>query len=225
MPLSSDQDPLASAGFNSPHIFDTDMDGLIHGTDMFFDSALAIDAPSRLYGDGVSGISPFQSPMPTKARSLQDGRRGLQTRPAPSLSSESSMQDSSSDSSDQRHRKTSSTSFQSAPSGSDTVMHDASEWNGLQSFSKKEVAHGLPNSDASNLDNFEFSNRAMENDFDFDSAASSPSPLLSVNSAQYTGPRGLTIPYEDSPKASTDLLPHATVHSMVCFVVLLAFRG
>ena len=214
----SDQVPHAGNGFISPHIFDTDIDGPMHDADMFFDSALPIDSPGQFFRDGASGISPFQSPVPVKTQALQNGRGGVQARPAPSLSSESSIQDSSSDSSEQHKRKSSSTSSQSAPSGSDTVMADASgpsQWNGSQSFFKKESTLAPAQFNTMNFDSFELSNKAMENDFDFDSAASSPSPLLSASNTQYTGPRCLAMPYEDSPRISASLLPHTTAPFLV----------
>ena len=217
--MDSGQVPPASNGFISPHILDTDMDATMHETDMFFDSALAMDSSSHFFENGGSALSPFQSPAPVKAQGMQNQRRGVQNRSTPSLSSESSTQDSSSDSSDQRKSKSSSTSSRSVPSGSDTVMADvseASQWSGSQPLFKKEPVLGFPQSDAPNFDSFEFSNRAMENDFDFDSAASSPSPLVSASNNQYTGPRCLTMPHGDSPKTSTSLLPNAAArHPMV----------
>ena len=58
---------------------------------------------------------------------------------------------------------------------------------------------------ASNLPietNFELSNRAMENDFDFDSAASSPSPYATTLASGHTAnntARDFAVPYRASP--------------------------
>lgn len=58
---------------------------------------------------------------------------------------------------------------------------------------------------ASNLPaetNFELSNRAMENDFDFDSAASSPSPYattLTLGPMTNNSARDFAVPYRASP--------------------------
>ena len=58
---------------------------------------------------------------------------------------------------------------------------------------------------ASNLPaetNFELSNRAMENDFDFDSAASSPSPYATTLTSGHfakNAARDFAVPYRTSP--------------------------
>ena len=71
-----------------------------------------------------------------------------------------------------------------------------------------EPAFGFPNSNIPGHISYEFSNRAMENDFDFDSAASSPSPNMNSNTPAYSGPRHIAIPYRASPQSSASLIPN-----------------
>lgn len=102
-----------------------------------------------------------------------------------------SSQDSSSDSSRRHKRKTSSNSSQSAVATADTTMTDGEVGSGWRPddlmVGGDDQSYGLNNtgfpslgglSDPLLMDtDYEISNRTMENHFDFDSAASSPSPF------------------------------------------------
>lgn len=108
-----------------------------------------------------------------------------------SVSPGTSSQVSSSDSSTRHKRKTSSNSSQSAVATADTIMtdeKDGSEWRpddlmvGGDDPSYALDNTGFPSlgglSDPLSMEtDYELSNKTMENHFDFDSAASSPSPF------------------------------------------------
>ncbi|KAI9877273.1 MAG: hypothetical protein M1830_004356 [Pleopsidium flavum] len=108
-----------------------------------------------------------------------------------SVSPETSSQDSSSESSRRHKRKTSSNSSRSVVAVADAIMtdeEDASLWKSPDLVvSGDDPSLSLDNagfpslgglSDPLSMEpDYEFSNKAMENHFDFDSAASSPSPF------------------------------------------------
>jgi hypothetical protein len=133
----------------------------------------------------------------------------------PVLSSESppsSSQDSASETSRGRKRKSSSNSSRSALRGQDVTMADDLDMAGwkdddMMTGQDGPAFAGFPvltnSSNPLELDpDFANSNKAMENDFDFDSAASSPSPLgLGGRSVASTmQPRNLNMPYRSSPR-------------------------
>ena len=123
-----------------------------------------------------------------------------------SQSPESSLPDSSSSDSSQNHHKRdhSSDSSQYGALGADgdvQMTADAPMANGIAiGASLVEDPARDKSSPATDVDS---SNRAMECHFDFDSAASSPSPYSSSNTAP-NDPRStkpIKMPYRDSPKA------------------------
>jgi hypothetical protein len=199
--MNSDSDPFppTMATMDSPHIFDTDMADNMQEGGLFFDAALPTDSPSFFVDDGMT--SPFQSPMPVKSRKIHAGSQGIRDGTALSTSPESSVQDDSSDTSSKHKRKTSSRSSESAPLAKSVapVGSERRTW-GIQTR-KQEQPHDLLNPQS--FGNYDFSNRAMEHDFDFESAASSPSPAMSGNSATYNAPRHVAISYKESPKSAS----------------------
>ena len=52
----------------------------------------------------------------------------------------------------------------------------------------------------------DFNDRAMEHDFDFDSAASSPSPNMDSRGFTFSGTRHITIPNQMSPRSPTNFV-------------------
>lgn len=134
-------------------------------------------------------------------------QRGLQTLSAPSSASPAgSFQDSSSDSSRYK-RKSSSDSSRSIPTGKDIMMADTDigDW---------KVDDMITGEDGTNFGGFDgtinpstmnnaygFNDKAMENDFDFDSAASSPSPF-GAGPVDMESPEMATIKY-DTPRKSS----------------------
>ncbi|KAH7413304.1 hypothetical protein BKA64DRAFT_692403 [Cadophora sp. MPI-SDFR-AT-0126] len=138
--------------------------------------------------DNSQFLTNFGTPIPANQKSpLLDHSSLLDTRVQQSLSAPStaspagSTQDSSSESSRYK-RKSSSESSRSALTSADVMMADTDmgDW---------KVEDSMLGNDASNysgfegtinpadMSNFEFSDKTMENDFDFESAASSPSPF------------------------------------------------
>ncbi|KAI9785494.1 MAG: hypothetical protein M1839_009235 [Geoglossum umbratile] len=124
---------------------------------------------------------------------LHNGDNGQPTS-VPSSSPTSSMQDSSSDSSRNHKRKSSSNSSHSVPAATDTQMTEdpnifgqltmGGGGPGFAGYSDLgDISLGRPNELATHTD-VEMSNRDMENHFDFDSAASSPSVLGTTGNRQ-----------------------------------------
>lgn len=121
----------------------------------------------------------------------ETGERSQPRSTQSSVSPETSSQDSSSDSSRRYKRKTSSNSSQSAAAVADTIMtdvEDANVWKSqdlmvggddpsLSLDSTEFPSLGGLSDPLSMEPDYEFSNKAMENHFDFASAASSPSPF------------------------------------------------
>lgn len=178
----------------------------LHGNDdLFFSSALTADSPSHVFGYDVS-TAEFQSPMPVKARKINAESQGIREGAALSTSPESSMQDSSSDSSGRHQRKSSSRSSQSVNTCKDSragnIAGQARQWMSPSTTPDGNLDFGHDQG----FQSFEFSNRAMEDAFDFESAASSPSPLMSVKDTPYTATRHVAIPYRESPQPAPRLL-------------------
>lgn len=180
-----------------PFIFDSDMSGRLDSdSDLeFFNSnplesanspgyILAEDfaTDSSQYLTGLGSPETSKSPLPDRAASTFLETNLHQTLSAPSTASPAgSYQDSSSDSSGYK-RKSSSESSRSAFTSGDTMMADdldMGDWkaddmirgNGETNFGGYD---GTINPSAMDT-NYEFSDKTMENDFDFESAASSPS--------------------------------------------------
>ena len=214
MDSSTDLLPSSLAGLDSPQIFDSDMADSMQDTDLFFSSALPQDSPAHLLGDDGVTNSSYSSPMPMP---MKVPRLEADSAPAESgqnlpASPESSLQDSSSDSSGRHKRKSSSRSFRSGLATSDVTMTDSVQFDGIKHratrTSDRPTSFDDLGTNNATYDTFDLSNRAMENDFDFDSAASSPSPLLSSSGGTYTALRHIAIPYRASPRSAPSLTPH-----------------
>ena len=204
--MHSNTDPFPPAlAMDSPYIFDTEMNDGTQINGDFFNAALSTDSPN-LFGDDVLS-SPYQSPMPAKARKIHAGSQGIRDGSAISTSPESSVRDDSSDSSGMHKRKTSSRSSHSIPATQSAAIVGSER----QAWHVKAEPHMDP-VNLQGYQNFAFdtSNRVMEHDFDFDSAASSPSPAMSGNIASYAAPRYVAIPYRDSPRPAASMLQPAS---------------
>ena len=202
---------------SSPQILDAEMGETPQAFEpLFFDQAYA-EAP--LYGENGYPTSPFQSPMPSKNQQVRSTVCDVPSDNRLSASSESSTQDSSSDSSGRHKRQSSSRSSHSLnPANGTRMAHGANRLNirggASGSFSSTRSAgfdFGAPR-----IHDTEFSNRTMEEAFDFDSAANTPSPLTSGSSLAASGPtaRFLAIP-QDSPMAPAAMLHTRTRSSTV----------
>ena len=198
--MNSSSDPFPPS-MDSPQIFDTDMNGSMQDNDLFFNSALPTDSADQFFGDDSLISSPFRSPVSTKAQTMSMSQQSVQNPSEMSTSPEGS--DSSSDLSGRKRKSIS----RSSGSATDINMADAGQ-NGPWNTSSNVKKEPMFISDAHSLDRFEFSNRAMENDFDFDSAASSPSPLMASKNVPFNGLRHVAIPNTESPRASVGLLSH-----------------
>jgi hypothetical protein len=216
----------AETGYSAsspPFIFDSDMSSRLDSdTDLEFFNSNPLEAASSpgyiLSEDFATDSSQFlggfgspelsKSPLPASAF-LETNLN--QTLSAPSTASPAgSYQDSSSDSSGYK-RKSSSDSSRSVLTNGDTMMADdmdMGDWkaddmtqrNNALSFGGYD---GTINPSAMDA-NFEFSDKAMENDFDFESAASSPS-AFGLRPVEMESPEMPTIKYE-APRRNNPIL-------------------
>ena len=239
-------EPAHSAS-SPPFILDTDMSGGPLDSDPdfeFFDSNnldagnspglflaedFATDTPRFLGGFGSPNNT--KSPLPDRASLLETKLQ--QSLSAPSTASPAgSYQDSSSDSSGYK-RKSSSDSSRSVLTNGDVMMADDADmgdWKADDMMQGNE-AQNYPGFDGtinpSAMDaNFGFSDKAMENDFDFDSAASSPSPL-GIGPVEMDSPEMPTIKY-DTPRVKNSAMlktkinkNHNKANSVSCRLILM----
>ncbi|TVY75554.1 Protein MGA2 [Lachnellula suecica] len=193
--MQNSAEPVYSAS-SPPFVLDSDMSGRLDSDPdfEFFDSNLPLESANSpgifLAQDFATETSEYlnfaspiarKSPLPNQAL-LDTKLEGSLSAPS-TASPAGSYQDSSSDSSGYK-RKSSSESSRSALTSADVMMADDADlgdWkmedmiggNDMSSFGTYD---GTINP-ASINNNFEFNDKSMENDFDFDSAASSPSPF------------------------------------------------
>jgi len=159
-----------------------------------FEDRFATSSPSShslqqdQYSDSALRSKQYQEPQHLLSN-IGEGDQALPTQL--SVSPGTSSQDSSSDSSRRHKRKTSSDSSQSAMVTTDTTMTDGKVGGGWRSddvmVGGDDPSYGLDStvfpslgglSDPLSMEpDYELSNKTMENHFDFDSAASSPSPF------------------------------------------------
>lgn len=212
----------------------------------FFDNSLEAPAsPGIFLGDDLATASPeyttFGSPLVTgnkhsaiKASPYLNTSQGGRHTTLSALSSASpggSFQDSSSDSS-RNKRKSSTDSSQSALTGRDMMMvddGDMSDWKaddlmtggdgpgyGLIEGAAMTPFDGTVDPTAIH-DTFNFNDKSMENVFDFESAASSPTPYGTAP-ASITSPEAPSIKYErdskKSPKLKARFKRHAKADSV-----------
>jgi hypothetical protein len=135
-----------------------------------------------------------------------------QSLSAPSAASPAgSYQDSSSESSEYK-RKSSSDSSRSALTSGDVMMNDDTDmgdWKAEDMVTGNEASAfggygGTIDPSAMNNNYGGFSDKTMENDFDFESAASSPSPFA-IGPVEMDSPEMPTIKY-DTPKQNPAML-------------------
>ena len=217
---------LPTLDSDSPPMFETEMAGTIQSGDIYFNSALPEDSPGRFFHDDMLANSPFHSPASIKVQYASTGPMASKAQNNYSASPESSVQDSSSDSSRRHKRKTSSKSSFSGLNGRDLTMTDVRPrtWKAEGGMDGAiQPKFGFSGSATFQPDQMDVSNRAMENDFDFDSAASSPSPGISADTPVYTGNRHIAIPYRASSRSAASLVSHSR-SSVVSFHTLESTR-
>jgi hypothetical protein len=187
----------------------------------FFDAStpfIASSSPGTFLGHSLAGdereSSGLESPLLASPKHESSGRPFLDSSPqalsTQSLDSPSgSFQDSSSDSSRYK-RKSSSESSRSAFIPKDGMMTDTDmgDWkvddilggNEMETYSDYQPSSNLPLSSGV----FDFSDKIMENDFDFDSAASSPNNFARAP-LEVESPEMPTIKYNTPQRNSPSL--------------------
>ncbi|KAI9815778.1 MAG: hypothetical protein M1827_002174 [Pycnora praestabilis] len=194
-----------------------------------------LESPSLRNGNGQlqNSAFPFSEDFTPKTKHLDPTHsKGVVHKREPvsapsSASPETSSQDSSSDSSRRHKRESSSNSSQSALTGIDVTMTDFAD---MQDWKPDDLMIGGNSPDfifggariptlsgtsalLSTDPDYEISNKAMENHFDFESAASSPS-ALGAESNMVRGTTGRTPnsepPFRGSPSPSSNLIIHAS---------------
>ena len=184
--MDFDNDPFPFLPkFDEPHVFDANMNDAMEEGGIEFPE-LQFDSP------GFWNNTIEASPMPSKSNGSQAIKQPFMD-PAYSQSPESS---SASDSSNNQHKRnqSSDSSRSGALAGDgDVSMH------GIVIGAEIEDQASEKSSPATDVD---LSNRAMECHFDFDSAASSPSPFPDTKPAlKSSSVRSTKMPYRSSPSA------------------------
>ncbi|CZT07457.1 related to SPT23-suppressor of TY retrotransposon [Rhynchosporium agropyri] len=221
--MPTTKEPVFSAS-SPPYIFDSEMIGPRDTDpqfDDFFDSSLegVGSSPGFFLAEDIatdtSQFLSFGTPNPTNQKShLLDHSSPLDRGAQPSLSAPStaspagSYRDSSSESSGYK-RKSSSDSSRSALTSGDVMMADTDmrDWKAEEpmlgnDMSNYGVFEGTGTINPAEMSNYEFSDKTMENDFDFESAASSPS-LFGLGPA---GSPEMTIVKQDAPRKQSPML-------------------
>ena len=227
-----------------PFILDSDMSGRLDSDPdfEFFDSnTLPVEGAnspgffldedfateSSQYYFGSPNPSNVKSPLPQQASLLDT--RVQQPLSAPSTASPvGSYQDSSSESSGYK-RKSSSDSSRSALTSGDVMMNDDTDmgdWKPEDMLAGNEALafggyEGTIDPSAMNNNYGAFSDKTMENDFDFESAASSPSPFA-IGPVGMDSPEMPMIKY-DTPKQNSAMLKtkfknHNKANSVSCLL-------
>lgn len=229
--MQSSAEAVYSAS-SPPFIFDSEMSGQLDSDPdfEFFDSSNvpleAANSPGIFFAEDLTtDSSQFLdacSPAPSAYKTPNQGQGTLidttlqHTFSAPSTASPAgSSPDSGSDSSEYK-RKSSSESSRSALTLGDAVMADDEDM-GMWKTEEARVGKDGPGfgtfdgtiNPASMNTNFEFNDKTMENDFDFESAASSPSPF-GTGPADMESSDMTTIKYEPHSKRSP--MPKAKVN-------------
>ena len=184
--MEFDDDPFPFLPkFDEPQIFDANMNDVMEEGGLEFPE-VRFDSPG--FWNNTIGTSP----MPSKSNSTQPIKQPFMG-PAFSQSPESS---SASDSSNNQHKRNhSSDSSQSGALAGDGDV----AMNGIVIGAEVEDQTSDKSSPATDVD---LSNRAMECHFDFDSAASSPSPFSDTKPAfKALSVRSIKMPYRSSPNA------------------------
>jgi len=220
-------EPVYSAS-SPPFILDSDMSGRLDSDPdfEFFDSNLPLEAANSpgiflaedFTTDSSQFLTTFGSPNLANHKSpLREQTSLLDTKVLPSSSAPStaspagSYQDSSSDSSAGYKRKSSSDSSGSALTPGDVMMADDADM--VDWKVEDMIGNGAPNyggfdgtiDPASMNANYGFNDKTMENDFDFDSAASSPSPF-GIGPVEMDSPEMPTIKYDNTPRKKSPML-------------------
>jgi hypothetical protein len=230
------------ASYPSPFILDLDMSENPEEPDFdFFDvdtSFVTTSSPSAIlldestpqnhkYRTGLEA-SASVAPNPDSSHQSSFSDVGLRTVSAPSSGSPAgSFRDSSSDSSMYK-RKSSSDSSHSAFTSKDILMTDTERvnWNTDEMMTGGEGGQfgGFDGTiNPSTMSNtFGFNDKVMENDFDFDSAASSPTPF-GAGPVAMESPEMPTIKYDTPRKSSPKFKLKGGHHAKMNSVIFLFF--
>jgi hypothetical protein len=231
-------EPSYSAS-SPPFIFDSDMSGRLDSDPdfEFFDSNLPLQAANSpgiflaedFATDSSQYLASFGSPKPANHKSpIPEQSSILDTRLPHSVSASStaspagSYGDSSSESSTGYKRKSSSDSSRSALTAADVMMADdtdMADWKVEDMISSDAhnfaVYDGTMDPSAMNNTFEMFTDKTMENDFDFESAASSPSPFAI---GPIDSPEMPTIKYDTPRKYSPMMKTKSKTHNKAASV-------
>jgi hypothetical protein len=195
----------------------------------FLAEDFATEGSQYLPNFGSPNLSNLKSPLSQQASLLDT--RVQQSLSAPSTASPAgSYQDSSSESSGYK-RKSSSDSSRSALTPGDVMMNDDADmgdWKAEDMIAGNDASvfggyGGTIDPSAMNNNYGGFSDKSMENDFDFESAASSPSPFA-IGPVDMESPEMPAIKYDtprrNSPMLKTKLKNHNKANSVSCIFTL-----
>ena len=205
MELDYDNDPFPPSlpRFDEPRIFDAGLSEAMKESGLEL-SSVGFESPENLCYDNATGAS-YQSPDHGKSMSSLPVTKPDSSFPQ---SPGSSIQDSSSESSNNRHKRNhSSESSRSGVFGGDRDICMTENTPVNRSFIGTNPLEDRPSNGFSKFTDVDISNRAMEHHFDFDSAASSPNQHLAKTTTtafELSSMRPIKIPYRFSQNAFFD---------------------
>ena len=191
---SSAEDPFPPEiidGLEGRQIFDAGNGTASLDGNSFFNSALPLDTADMFDNSGLYE-STMASPLSFKEQSAQRNIGMQNPHTAQSRSPESFSQDSSSDSSGHRKRKSSSRSSQSPQNLVMAGTAQMESWTARSSLSQSHSTAEKQQQPTSQQRSSDWTHRGAELDGEADSASSSPSFLQ-------RGPRHVAIPVQESP--------------------------
>ena len=222
--MSSTNDPFppslpGPSGIDSPRLFDRHLESP-SGFDVGFSHSMHIDSSEffsasladSFFNEEAFADSSGQSTVDSPESSGQADRAAHQ--PAFSQSPQSSLIDSSSESSNQNEKNASSASSHSGHFADDSR-------GGEKSHVKKESLSdfGFQTTEKLLVSDPGISNDAMDQDFDFETAAGSPGPSPSGINQKNAHMHSVEVPYRQSSKLATSFnFDDAPSESVVCLL-------
>ena len=203
--------PSVMAGLDDSQMLGTDLEGTALDNNTFFNSAFTADSASLFFGDDTSYNSTISSPNPLKDQTVPADAQVAEYKANQSTSPESSSHDSSSDSSGHRKRKSSSRSSHSPENLVMAGPPNSRAWNSRTSPEYPQSASEIPQQFHRQQRPFDLAPRPVnEQDFDIDSASSSPG-------FPNAGPSHVVVPTQDSPSnASAGSFARPNLQGIVC---------
>ena len=195
--------------------FDALMDAPMPDNETFLGSTFSPDLTDGVFDAELVTNARYDSIEQSQLHSGPSPQADSQSGATSSTSPDSSAGDSSADSSDnQKAQISSQSSNSSSPKNRTSSTEKPVRQEAGSAITKNEHAIEEAQFSSRRMSDIEYSNQAMKDHFDFDSAASSPDqrpdPPLPTNEPSFHEPRHLTIPHGQSSQAFSHRHPHVS---------------